>query len=368
MSTATIIPVSTSADFEAAVAAANASQVATRIIMAPGVYQNLYINYDHFSSTLSIESASQSNPAVIEGMAVRSSSNISFSDIEFAGYNVGAASVNDKMLYISNSNVIQVKRSIFEGNATALANNATGNGVTDVNSTNIQVQGSLFENVRQGVFNYGSTGVRLTHNTFQNIFDDGIDSLQVTNLVIDSNFFTNMHIDPTDTVHPDAIQLWTQNATSDSKNIDIEHNTYVRGSGGVAQGIFVTSQNSFGYQNVTVAHNAIEGAAYNGIWVDHATGVSVTDNVVQPYAGQVSWMVYSNVSGTIANNEVGYQLISQGVNQVTTTGNTTLNPIAIPDVGSFVSLMASINTAGSISPLSSTYTQPLIHPILIAAT
>lgn len=124
------------------------------------------------------------------------------------------------------------------------------------------------------------------------------------------------------------------------------------------QGIFITSQNSFGYEGVTVAHNAIDGALWNGIWVDHATGVNVTGNVIQHYKDQPPRLVYSNVYGSITNNIIGTSVVTEGVNRVNYSGNSTIAPIDVPSVGSFVSLMASFQHAGSVSPLSSTYVLP----------
>ncbi|HWF01926.1 MAG TPA: right-handed parallel beta-helix repeat-containing protein [Caulobacteraceae bacterium] len=362
--TQTVVTVSNTAQFNAAVVAASqAGSGPETILLAPGVYDGLQIYNKTIAASLTIQSEYAARPAVLEDFRLQLTNNVTVQGVTFSNTQLSNAYGNAEA-QIFDSNNIAIKNSTFTGNPSDQTAAIAGNGIYVNGGSNISVSSNMFEYLHVGLVHTNADGLTVSGNVFQYIFNDGVDGGNSNNVSILGNYFTNMHMDPTDTEHPDAIQFWTASNTSNTENITVEYNTYVRGVGAAVQGIFITSQNGFGYDNVTVEHNSISGAAYNGIWVDSASNVTVENNVVQPYADMISRLILSSdSSGVVQSNEVGTQLVQLDPVTVSESANTTLAAIANPTVSTFVSAMAAINTAGSVQPSTTTGATAVAHSL-----
>lgn len=347
----TTVSVSTAAQFESAVAkASSAGAAGETIVLQAGVYQNLDVEKYTGAGPLVIESASASNPAVIEGMSVDYSSNVTLANLSLTNKNVTSGINDDIELNIYDSSNVTVKSTSFSGPSSTTLESKAGRGVYVHDDTGVTLTGDTFSYLSDAVTNLGDKGVSETGNSFSHIFDDGIDTAGTSNITISGNSFTTFHTDPTDDNHPDAIQFWTTGVTSNSSNIVVSDNTITRGSGAPIQGIFITSQNSYGYSNVTVSGNTVTGELGNGIWVDASKTINVAGNVIQPFTDQISRLILTDdTGGTVANNKIGTALYSSDLSGVSMSANTTLAAVA-----AFVSSSAGIAPTTSVAPTTTT--------------
>ncbi|HWF00845.1 MAG TPA: right-handed parallel beta-helix repeat-containing protein [Caulobacteraceae bacterium] len=349
----TTVSVSTVAQFETAMSHANAAGSAGEtIVLQAGVYKNLEVSKYTGTGPLLIESANASNQAIIEGMSIDYSSNVTLANVAFSNANITSGINNNFELNLYGSSNITVKNDTFAGPASTALASAAGKGVYVHSDTNVTLSNNTFKYLLDGVQNIGSNGVTENANTFTNIFDDGIDTAGTSNITISGNSFTTFHTDATDAGHPDAIQFWTSGVSSNSNNIVVSNNTITRGSGAPVQGIFITSQNSYGYSNVTIAGNTVTGGLGNGIWLDSTSNFSVTGNTIQPFTDQISRLLLtSDSNGSVTNNKVGSAIYTSAVSGVSLSGNSTLAAIA-----AFVSNSASIAPTTSVTTVTTSTT------------
>lgn len=347
------VTVTNQTQFNAALRAASAPGAGPEtILLAPGVYAGDQVYNETIPSNLTIESASTTHQAILEDFKVQNSSNITLKNLTFTNTQ-SADPVGDVELQLTSDTNVTVSNCLFTGDASNKDAAKAGLAAIHVNGgSGISISDSTFQYVQNGVQQTGVDGLNVSNNVFQWIFDDGVDGGGSNNVSVIGNYFTDMHVDPTDTVHPDCIQFWTSGYSVDQSNITVENNTYVRGAGTPIQGIFITSQNSVGYENVTVADNTIDGAQYNGIWVDSASNAQVFGNVVQPYADISSRLIVSNLSsGSVTNNVAGSIFVEIQPLAITTGGDVTTSAIPIPAVNAFVSAAAAMSGMSGASAL-----------------
>ncbi len=65
----------------------------------------------------------------------------------------------------------------------------------------------------------GALGVTFSNDSFQYLYDDSLRGAGSNELIANNNFYSN-HPDPTDTDHPDYMQLWDSGDTAVSYNIE----------------------------------------------------------------------------------------------------------------------------------------------------
>jgi hypothetical protein len=110
------------------------------------------------------------------------------------------------------------------------------------------------------------------------MYGDGIKGTGSTDITVDGNFLTDFYPKAGD--HPDAIQFFTAGTTVANARLTITNNVFTRGKGGIVQGIFCSEEIGLKYQNVTIKHNFLLGTMYNGIAINNAANVDISDNTV----------------------------------------------------------------------------------------
>jgi VCBS repeat-containing protein len=297
------------------------------ILLASGTYSAVSIYQFHPTSVVNIQSASATNQAVITALSVNQSSNLKFTNITFTTslYNAPTSTQAPSPFSVNSSSNISFNK-ITAYDTLADPQQAV-NGFLIKGSAIISVTNSTFHNFYNAITELNNTNVVISNNTFHDLRSDGIDNGGSSNVVISGNSFTNF-----DSVgpilgagdHPDCIQFWTSNTTTDASNIVVSNNTYVRGTGNWAQGIFITDQVGLGYNNVTVTGNTIIGAAGNAIEIMSGHNVNVSNNTVEGYADYANFIRLENDTGVTANNNttpgfylVNTSFISQLANQIT---------------------------------------------------
>ncbi|WP_292960603.1 right-handed parallel beta-helix repeat-containing protein [Novosphingobium sp. UBA1939] len=287
-----------------------------------GEYSGIKISGMNFGSGISISSADSENPAKIVSFSIKSSSGISFSDVEMTPKTDGG----NYSLSVNASNNISfdhVKVSGPEGSA--------GYDITPFiirNSTNVSVTNSEFTHLWHGINLLDNTGVTVGDNYFHDIRTDGVRGGGNSDMTINNNYFTDFH--PIAGDHPDAIQLWTGNTTASAHDIVISDNVVYAGTGEAIQGIFVRDQvGSLPYQNVTVTGNVVVGGLGNGIALDHIAGGTVNGNLVAGLGDSTSWLRVQNSSDvTVSDNSATtYNMDDASNTHVLSHDNAQLAPI-----------------------------------------
>lgn len=304
-----IISASDSASLVSALKSAHAGDT---ISLAGGVYSPLTLSGLQFNSAVTITSANADAPAVLTGMTLSNSSGLTFQDVTLS---TEGAKVPYPFQIIGSSKItfdhVDVHGSL-DGNA---QNDASGPLFRE--SSDIKVINSEFQQLTVGTSFLNSKNVVVSGNSFHDIQTDGVDGGGTSNIVISDNYFTDF--DPIDSLHPDAIQLWTTNTTASAHDITITGNLIVRGDGEPIQGIFLRDQvGNLPYLNVTITANTVIGSMANGIMIDGAVGATIAGNVVAGLPDLVANIRMENVKDlSLSDNDAtGYLLTrNTGVTQ-----------------------------------------------------
>jgi hypothetical protein len=344
----TTVTVSNSLQLAAALKAAATATAPETIILEAGTYSKVTMYNYNPKANITVESASSSNKAVVQGLQVSDSSNFTFNNIGFTSAPGQTAPVASSALDTN----VNFTNDSFTGPISNSYASAPAEGLYVRTSTNTVVSGSTFQYVQNGVLEESNNNISVSSNNFSNLFGDGIDNAASSNVTLQNNSFTNIHIDSADTQHSDCIQFWTSGQTTAGSNITISGNSYSIGTGAASQGIFMTNQVAgLAYSNVTIENNDLVGTSWNGMTLQDISNALVENNTLQTVSdtGMTSRLTLDGgVSGLIENNRIG-QLLNQNGNTATVSGNTTLPSIPLSLAAqALVSGMASL--ASSASP------------------
>ena len=228
-----------------------------------------------------------------------------------------------------------------------------GNGLNFVDSRNVTVKASRFEQLGRGLSASGSTDLTLSGNVFRSMRTDGMNFANVQRVTIDRNIFSDFFVGPGD--HPDAIQFWTAGTKQASSNIIIRNNQIFQGRGAGTQGIFLTDQvGTLPYQNVRIENNLLyvyDG--YNGIMVGNGRNVEIIGNSVlsESRDNQKYWIRLDRVEGVTLRNNIADSFVNQNNKGMTTENNIFLD--ARPSVGGRIrdlQALAGATAAGLVIP------------------
>ncbi len=277
------------------------------IALAPGTYSSVAISNLKIIGDVNITSKDPGSPAVITDLAIKASSGLNFSNIEFAAnWDVGGTPlevISSKDIHFDNINV--------HGSLDSNPSN-DANAMLIRSSSDVSVSNSEFHELANGIAHLDSNGLTISGNTFHDMRMDGIRGGGSSNVTITKNFFTDFYREDGD--HPDAIQFWNSNTTTSAHDITVSENVFARGDGGPIQGIFITTQiSSLPYLNVKITDNVMVGAMYNGIALKGAQGAVVSGNTVVGAADMNSRISIEAASGVTFTNNFAPQYIIQTV-------------------------------------------------------
>lgn len=252
-----------------------------RIILASGNYGSVSISGRNYASNVTIQAASNANPAHFDGLVINASKNITI-----AGLDVGRALAANQPTYttlnaVYSSTNIKMTGVTFHG---SMDNDPSNDGLgLQVTGTNgFQITNSKFTELYRGIAIQQSSNVNIQSNDFRVIRSDGVVGASTDGITIDKNYFTDFR--PVLPDHSDAIQFWNTGQTKGSSNITIKNNVLfqptfsgVEGTG--VQGIFISDPLSYGYKNVLIQNNLLySNGAYNGLTVVGGTNVQIIGN------------------------------------------------------------------------------------------
>ena len=323
-----------------------------RIILAPGNYGSIDIRGKTWSSDVLLISASTANPARIETLTVNSVSHLSLKSLHIGRpLNPGEANYGIFGNFRSVSSV--TLDDVFVRGS--MDNNPVndGNGLNFVDSRNVIVKASRFEQLGRGLSASGSTDIAFNNNVFRAMRTDGMNFANVQRITIDGNMFSDFFVGEGD--HPDAIQFWTAGTKQASSNIIIRNNQIFQGRGAGTQGIFLTDQvGTLPYQNVRIENNLLyvyDG--YNGIMVGHGRQIEIIGNSVlsESRDNQKYWIRLDRVEGVTLRNNIADSFVNQNNKSMTMDNNVFLD--ARPSVAGRIrdlQALAGATVAGLVIP------------------
>ncbi len=300
------------------------------VVLAPGVYSGVELHGLSFEVPVTIASQDLARPAVLQDLTVTRSSGLVFSHLDFS--TVGAALSSHGLRPQDRAKVtynFQVKQShhltfshlhVYGDPKGTLQTDISGLIVTD--SHHITLADSEFEHLHNAFDHSRVDYLTVSRNRFHDLWDDSIRGGGSSFVVISGNRFSSNHMDASDDDHPDCIQFWTSNTTAIAHDITVIDNIYTRGHGHPVQGIFFRDElTTLPFDKVTIKHNLIVGALYNGILVFGATNVDIEDNVVARYGDQKSWLGIRVVHGAVVKNNRSSQFVNLLSTDVKDSGN-----------------------------------------------
>ena len=304
----TTIGVASVADLKTALSSAHAGDI---IALAPGVYSNVSIYNIHFSSPVTITSKDPAHPATILGLTVNQSSGLYLAHLQ-----IGPVSATPSWAAsVANSSNIAFSKIDFAG-STAVLPSAGPSGLLVQSSSVVAIQNSYFHDLNTGISEIGNHGVVISGNAFDHIGTDGVDNGGSSYVTIKNNNFTEFE-NTVGTLHPDAIQFWTTNTTASAHDIAVTGNVFDRGAGSAVEGIFMhDGSGALPFKNITISDNLILGSQWNGICLDDAGSVTVTNNTVATWAGQ-----NTNTGALVPNLTARILLDSKPGSAVNESGN-----------------------------------------------
>jgi parallel beta-helix repeat protein len=337
------VTVSTVAQLITAIKAATSAET---ILLEPGTYSNLKISNINVPGGLTIASADSSNVAHIVGAAIKGSTGITFSDVEFSTSTTDYSKATKDAIKVVTSNAINFDQVTFSGYASDTRATAI-TGIDYVDCNNCSVTDSTFYEVHNGMNVLDSDGITINNNTFSYVWADGIDFAGTSDVMISGNNFSTMDMDNI-SGHSDCIESWTRGTTTVMQNITIQNNTYTRGvNGGYAHMIELTEHTgTLPPQNVTITGNAAYGSSLIGIKVNGANNVLIKDNTAVAYDDITTTIGAQNCTNVTIEDNAAPKFTNKGNTNVTFDGNTINTPIPVP-TSSLASFMSSFGTQGA---------------------
>jgi hypothetical protein len=248
------------------------------ILLKPGSYGFLQLQAIRFTGAgVVIAAQDPKNPPVFAGFeiggytkATQYCQGLTFQDIAW-GVNLTRIVGVGKVLYSTNIN-------FFRGTASNPTPNAGYSGIGFIGCSQCEINGVEVFNVGTGIQLTYCTFMKVLKNRLHDMYGDGIKGTGSTDITVDGNFLTDFYPKAGD--HPDAIQFFTAGTTVANARLTITNNVFTRGKGGIVQGIFCSEEIGLKYQNVTIKHNFLLGTMYNGIAINNAANVDISDNTV----------------------------------------------------------------------------------------
>jgi hypothetical protein len=314
-----------------------------RIVLADANYGKVYITNRAYSSTVSIEAANPGSSAHLDGLIVSGSKNLNIVGLDIGrALNAGEPTYT-QLSSVSNSTNIKLDGVHVHGSVDGNPAN-DGVGLTVTNVAGFSISDSRFEDLYRGIVLQKSSNATIQNNEITMIRSDGIISTANDGLAILGNHIGEFRPNLGD--HADAIQFWNTGQTKGQTNITIKDNvifqTYFSGVEGTGiQGIFMSDPLTYGYKNVLIENNVLySNDAYNGIYVNGATGVQVLDNTVLSKSSdsKTFWIKLQDSSHVALIDNVTDNIITQNLTGYFQSGNTNfaVNPAARAELGNLL--------------------------------
>ncbi|PZQ63828.1 MAG: hypothetical protein DI570_07710 [Phenylobacterium zucineum] len=299
-------------------------------LLAPGTYSGIDFKIaPRFENPVTITSADPINQAIVTDFRMRNAEGFNFTQLEFATIIQPDRVANDGSYWAYNFRDcanMTFDRITVHGSLDGNASNDVS-GITLSGSKNVTITNSEFQQLERAVAFGGGTNIKLIGNNLHDLRTDGFNFVQVQQVEIRGNIFRDF--DPAQGDHPDAIQFWTSRSNAPSTDILIAGNIILKGDGDHTQGIFLRDQiGTLPYERVTITDNLLIGTGYNGIRIQGAKDITITNNNLVTFDGGLkTFMLVQGAEGVNASgNSAAYVAFEQSSN-VTQTDNQSAGPV-----------------------------------------
>ena len=352
--------VNNTAALKAALSQAHSGDV---VELSPGTYTPLSIKGFNLGG-VTVTSQDPSQEAVLTGLAMDHVSGLSFTSLEFS-FPMGNGKPSPHGIFVNHSHDIHFVADEIHGVlGVAPTNDVTGVGFS--NSTNLSIENSELQYLRNGVTMGSDSNVLISGNNFHDMRIDGVDGAAVQNATVTGNNFSNFHhlgYAGQGGDHSDAIQFWTTNQHVGSSNLTITDNLIVQGQGRDMQGIFIQdSKHHHPYANLQVTDNLIVGGNWNGIMVDDAHGAVVSHNQVTTLSTQPQkpWIKVQHSNGVTVDHNSAHDFAYTGNQHLTKTANQISAAVTDQGVATITAWLASHTQ--HVVPMGPSTAQELVFP------
>ena len=311
------IRVSTAAQLGTAIERARGGDT---IELAGGNYGRLSLKDIHFSSDVTLKSASDTNPAIFAYANITKVSHMTFDGVDFL---TGAAS-GGKPFVVNQSDNITIRNATFDGQ-TKNGGYGDAHGIWVVRSDHFTLENSELRDFAVASYFQDQSDLVVRDNTLTNISWDAMIVGGVHGAVFEDNTI-DLHVQK-GTKHTDGIQFWNTGTNNPMSDVVVRGNhieTHGTASHGIyaGNGLEATLGARAAFQNVLIEDNVVISAQVSGIAVGLTNGLAIRDNVVLQDAAFRS----SSVGRTPVIR------VDEDSTRVSITGNTThANPVASGD-------------------------------------
>lgn len=268
------------------------------IVLAPGDYGDLKMGpFDalsgQFASNVTITSADPTMPASFSGLKLTNASNITFDNVVFDHKYSAGDSIWEQPFGMSDSTNITITNSTFDGDVPTGVSSVddgvgTGYGLFVRGSSNIKLDSNEFHTFRIGITFAETTGIEITNNNIHSMRSDGMNMLEVQNVLIEDNYLHDFEGAIGSGDHRDMIQFWTGYTDAPSTDIIIRGNLLDIGEGDWTQSIFMRNDlvdqglagSEMFYQNILIENNTIYNGHLHGITIGETNGLVIRNNSV----------------------------------------------------------------------------------------
>jgi hypothetical protein len=289
----TTITVSTSAELYAALAQVTGGET---ILLSAGDYGALTMNGrpgfpNEFNSNITITSADPENPAVFDWMDIHGGRNITVDNVVL-DYTFSEGDPDwTRPFEVNDSQNVNITNTVFDGDMVldGVASSegygfAYGLSVRD--STDVVIEGNEFFGFGRAAIFSQSDDIVVRDNDIHSVRSDGLNFVQVQNVLIEDNHIHDFVAAYDSEDHRDMIQFWTNGTTEPSTDIIIRNNVLDMGEGSWTQTIFMRNESvdsqgggqDMYYQNVRIEGNTIYNGHLHGITVGETDGLVIRNN------------------------------------------------------------------------------------------
>lgn len=317
-----------------------------KILLAPGHYGNLVLRGLQnskllFEKTVSVTSLDPDRPAVIGGINAHTVSNIAFSNLVFDFESKVGDGHNVRPFYFRDASGVSfdgldVDGSFHKTAAGADSASRLGVGLAFVNSEDIAITNSHFEDWDQAISINGADGVLIDGNEIHEISADGVYVFSTSDITISNNYMHNWRANSDSPAHRDMIQFYTDytgaNNPPTSRDIRIVGNIFDSGSGDWTQTIWMRNEYVDGrkggiesfYRGVVIEDNLIRNAHIHGVFVGQSVGTVIRNNTLVNNADTVADPFTELPAIRISSASIGGSITGNIAHAVMTSGNTTV--------------------------------------------
>lgn len=262
------------------------------LALAPGDYGHLRIRGDLAATT--IRSADPSNPARFSSADVRDVDDMLFEGLYFDyEFNPEHRLQARNFVWRNVTNTV-FRDNIFDGDrARGISAVDDGYGYTMgfsvAGGADVVIEGNEIFDFWKGLHVRGVDGLVVRGNDVHTIRMDGMNFVQVSDVLIEGNHIHNFNRSVDSRDHADMIQFWTARTEWSSHDVVIRGNVLNSGTGWFTQSIFIRNERSdrqgsvdpsIFYRNFVIEENVIINAHTHGITVGDTIGLRIARNTV----------------------------------------------------------------------------------------